>query len=686
MAEQIKLNTRLQLRYDLLTKWNDSTLPLLAGEVAIAKDGNNIIIKVGEDGAKTWNDLPVANVTPAQYTELAGRVSTLEADLNTAVTGVKARLSALEAKFGEGDGTVEKQIADAVKAEADLRVAADNAINATIGTVADGKTVVGLIGEEKDRAEAAELAINNKIGDVAEGKTVVQLIADEADRADTAEKANAQAIADEAAAARAAEKALGERIDAHETLVGALPEGATATTVVGYVDEKVAAEKSRAEGIESGLRTDVDAIKDDYLKATDKTDLEGKITAEANRATGVEGGLDSRIATIEGDYLKAEHKTALEGLITAEETRATGVENGLAARIQAVEDDYLKAADKKALQDQITENANAITVLTDGIDPDKIDGLTDLVNWANEHAPEVESIKNDIEDNAKAIADEAKRATDEEERLAGLIAANAKAIEDQAATDALAYETKTDAAQKLTDAKGYADGIVATEKADREAADAELSAAIEAAKTAASDADAVVLGQAQSYADEKVKALADGAVAANTAAIAAIQNGTDGILAKAKEYADGLNTAMDTRVDALEGTVGNAESGLVKAVADNAAAIAGINDATNGILVQAKNYTDALANGQVKTNKEAIDAINHESTGILALAKAYTDGALVDAKNVATTTKLGVVKASDTVAVAEDGTMSVAKVSTDVLVNGTNEFVLYGGNSTGFAN
>ena len=35
----------------------------------------------------------------------------------------------------------------------------------------------------------------------------------------------------------------------------------------------------------------------------------------------------------------------------------------------------------------------------------------------------------------------------------------------------------------------------------------------------------------------------------------------------AKTYADGLNTQMDTRVDTLETTVGNAESGLVKDVA-----------------------------------------------------------------------------------------------------------------------
>ena len=41
----------------------------------------------------------------------------------------------------------------------------------------------------------------------------------------------------------------------------------------------------------------------------------------------------------------------------------------------------------------------------------------------------------------------------------------------------------------------------------------------------------------------------------------------DTALVNAKSYADGLNTAMDTRVDALETTVGDAQSGLVKDVA-----------------------------------------------------------------------------------------------------------------------
>ena len=200
------------------------------------------------------------------------------------------------------------------------------------------------------------------------------------------------------------------------------------------------------------------------------------------------------------------------------------------------------------------------------------------------------------------------------------------------------------------------------------------------------------LTEAKKYTDDEITELVtEGAVKTNTDAIAAINNADTGILAKAKEHANGLDSAMNTRVVALETTVGkaaegeNAATGLVKAVADNTAAIAAINNATDGILAKAKAYTDELANGQVKTNKEAIDAINSTTDGILVKAKAYTDqevGKL--AATVATTEKLGLVKASDTVAVAADGKMSVAKVSTDVLVQGTQEVILHGGNATGY--
>lgn len=536
----MKLNTRLQLRYDLLSAWESSTLALLAGEVAIAKDGDNLIIKVGEDGIKTWGQLPVANVTPAEHAALAARVSTLETDLNTATTGLKDRLAAAEKDiddiqklFGEGEGSVSDQIKDAVAAEAALRVEADTAINNKIGAATDeatAATVYGAIAAEKDRAEAAELAINNKIGTVAEGKTVAQLIADEATTARAAEQANANAIA---------------------VLNGD-------ANTAGSVAKAVADEKARAE--------------------------------EA------EGDLDDRLTTAEGKL------TTLIGTDADKSVRTIANEE-LAAQLLSGKAD----ADFKTLQE--------------------------LAAWLEDHPEDVADINKNIQDlQAKTVLG---TYVDGEE------------TKEYATVKAYVEAAVKAEADRATGAENALDGRLDTLEAKFTGDDS-----VENKITAA-------LNAAQKYTDDEITELVTkGAVKANTDAIAAINNETTGILAKAKEYADGLNTAMDARVDALEATVGkaaegeNAATGLVKAVADNAADIAAINHGTTGILAQAKAYTN-------------------QEVGKLAAT-------------VATTEKLGLVKASDTVAVAEDGKMSVAKVSTDVLVQGTQEVVLHGGNATGY--
>lgn len=90
-----------------------------------------------------------------------------------------------------------------------------------------------------------------------------------------------------------------------------------------------------------------------------------------------------------------------------------------------------------------------------------------------------------------------------------------------------------------------------------------------------------------------VSALENGQVKTNKEDIAAINNAETGILKQAKDYADGLNGAMDTRVTVLEGI-------------DHDAYIA----ADTVLKTEVNGYTDGkvqeLADGQVKTNTEEI--------------------------------------------------------------------------------
>lgn len=85
----------------------------------------------------------------------------------------------------------------------------------------------------------------------------------------------------------------------------------------------------------------------------------------------------------------------------------------------------------------------------------------------------------------------------------------------------------------------------------------------------------------------------------------------------------------------------------------------------------------------IAANKTAIEAINNETTGILAVAKKYTDDS-ISGLPLATGSVVGLVKVDDkTIQAAQDGTISVKAISTDLLTQGTQELVLDGGNASG---
>ena len=64
MAETKTMNVRFQQKYDTADNWAASTLPLLAGEMAIESDTGKF--KFGADGVKTFKDLPYAGIDQAQ--------------------------------------------------------------------------------------------------------------------------------------------------------------------------------------------------------------------------------------------------------------------------------------------------------------------------------------------------------------------------------------------------------------------------------------------------------------------------------------------------------------------------------------------------------------------------------------------------------------------------------------------
>lgn len=89
----------------------------------------------------------------------------------------------------------------------------------------------------------------------------------------------------------------------------------------------------------------------------------------------------------------------------------------ISATIKVITDDYLNKADKTELERKIKSNTDAIDLLTNGVDADKIDGLNDLFQYVDEHGAEVTGIKSSIKSNTDAIAAEKSRAQSAEAAL-----------------------------------------------------------------------------------------------------------------------------------------------------------------------------------------------------------------------------------------------------------------------------
>lgn len=356
-------------------------------------------------------------------------------------------------------------------------------------------------------------------------------------------------------------------VDDLKTYVGTIPEGATASDIVGYVQEKTTGIATEGAMTELGNRVtqaekDIDAIEADYLKAADKTELAGDI---------------------------ADVQTAVD----TEKSRAEGIEAGLRTDINTVMGDYLKKADKEELQGNIDTVAGAVERLTNGVSAEEIDGVNDLIQYVKDHGTEVTGMQDGISKNAEDIAAEVERAKGEEaknakaasdaltvaqnaqvaadaeaERAAGVeggLDTRLKAVEaavgesgsvaddiataKQEAIDAAAVDATSKAGQALTDAKAHTDAEVAK---DRTRLDALEAIDHEHANKALLDtytqteenlADAVAKKHEHANAAELAK-IADGDVAK--------WNAAEG---NAKTYADGLNTAMGTRVDGVASRV-----------------------------------------------------------------------------------------------------------------------------------
>lgn len=354
----------------------------LAGNYDAAGTAETKVHELANGQVKT-NTKAIAILNGGANTD--GSVAKAVAD---AKTGLETKISAADAK------------AVAAQTAADNAKNAADAVDAKIGAVPDGSTVIAEIQKVKDvayndtevrgliktnadnitnltgRADAVDGKVSTLVGKdagksartIANEELTKQLIPDGAKESlDTLQEIAAwiQNHPDDASAMNAA-------IDALKTKVGDIPKGATATTVVAYIKELVDAEKVRATGAESGLDTRVNAVE---AKLGDgdgsvSKQIEAAVKVETDARVAADSALDGKITTAKAAADKAQGDVNALKTSKADQTALDTV----AGRVTTVEGKV------KTLEGASHTHANM----------DVLNGITagDVANWNSAHAKE----------------------------------------------------------------------------------------------------------------------------------------------------------------------------------------------------------------------------------------------------------------------------------------------------------
>lgn len=339
MATEKILNTRILLKVDTLENWNSSTLPLKKGELAFATVAASagtgltepvVMVKIGEDGVKTFKDLgwnfyaKASDVVAAAKSESAltafvnnvinnAGIATSEAltALTTRVTTAEGDIDALETKVG--DKAVATQISDAIAA---LKLAD------TYEAKGEAAKVQTALNEYKTSNDAAIAGI--KTGDVINDfKSVETELGKKQAVGDYATKTEAQGYAnakdDAIAAAKKAGTDAQESVNTLSGKVGTVPADKTVVQMISdaqsaatYNDTAVKADiQTNKEGIAAlntlvgdtavatQISTAVTAAKTELKGGTSDTDASATIAGAKKYADKLDTAMDARVDALE---------------------------------------------------------------------------------------------------------------------------------------------------------------------------------------------------------------------------------------------------------------------------------------------------------------------------------------------------------------------------------------------------
>jgi hypothetical protein len=577
--------------------------------------------------------------------------------LATEIEGIKTRVSALETgatDIGNRMTAAEGEI-DALQADSHTHENAD-----VLNGITSDKISAWDAAEQNAKDYADSLAGNYDASGAA--AAVQTKLDEEVTRAKAAEEANA------AAAKAADDKAVAAQgeIDALEEKIGEVTEGKT-------VVEMIADAKTEATYDDTALAGRVAAIEGDYLKGEDRTALEGQI------ATAKAEAISEAVTTVLGEGTHEDFDTLKEvaDWILSDTTGAAA----LITRVSNIEADYLKGADK-------TELANEIAALGDFIG-DLPEGATSTTVIA--YIQEViDGLK--IGDYAKAadLTALADRVTAAEGKIAALEAVGAeKNIIASVDTAELAVDgdrklsivgVAQDKITGLTNAAGNAETLanLLNSKVDKiEGSRLLTSKEAEKLEKLVMDEHGNV-GISGTISAENVISL-DDLLGAKVDVVEGMglsaNNLTNELLAKLNGIAEGAQVnAIDAVSD--EFTI-SADGKILNVKAIDKSKITGLVDALNG-------KVDVIEGSRLMTDAEGTKLAGiAEGAEVNLIDIIQVNGVALDITDKTVNIKAtDIVKASDEVTVAEDGTLGIGSISTDKLIQGSDTLILNGGSAT----
>lgn len=425
MATGKIISTRILNKVDTLENWNKSTLPLKKGEIAIATvaatAGTGLtepvcMIKIGEDGVKTFKELPwnvyakASDVIAAAKSEsalttfvnnvIAGAGIATDAALKTLTTRVGTAENDIDALEGlVGEKAVATQISDAIAA---LKLAD------TYEVKGEAAKVQNALDSYKTSNDTAIAGI--KTGDaINDFKSVETELGKKQAAGDYATKTEAQGYADAKDDAIAAAKKAGTDaqadVDALKTKVGTVPDNKTvvqmiadAQTAATYDDAAVKADiKKNKEDIAtvsalvgdtavaSQISTAVADAKTELKGSTSDTDASATIAGAKKYADKLDTAMDARVDALEsavgeGGSVAAQITAEIAKLdktdkaVAGKYVSAVSEEDGVITVVRADLPDYTNTyaakehnhaiADVIGLQTALGDKANATDVNT----------------------------------------------------------------------------------------------------------------------------------------------------------------------------------------------------------------------------------------------------------------------------------------------------------------------------------